>query len=402
MFEEFPEKLKAKHLMTHMHVLCKEIGPRPSTSAQERQAAEYVKETLQRLGFRDIQEQIFKSQNSMGWITITSLLLATLAMLIAWLGGQWGKLIGGLLLAVSVYTNREFLLAKPPFFQRFIARGLSQNIIARISPSGPVRQKIHLMGHLDTQKQRFLTPPPNPGQMKFNGTWLIVVPAIGGLLFWGDILLHRQGIVWWQWLIGAALLFTLFSILFEERQPHIEGANDNATAVAVLLGIAEALQAHPLQHTEVTLLFTGCEEVVCVGIENYLRQFVPAKNTYWIDLEMVGTGGLCYVTKHGVSYLTTYFPTADLVGLAVQAAHKYPELAVTGKEMVILEETANLRRRGYWAICLAGYDEKGFLPNWHRLSDTLENIEPDTLSRAAHFTWALMQEIKNLPTRDGM
>ena len=64
--------------------------------------------------------------------------------------------------------------------------------------------------------------------------------------------------------------------------------------------------------------------------------------------------------------------------------------------MLILEEVANLWSRGYKAICIAGYDEKGFLPNWHRLSDNLGNIEPDTLSRAACYTWELMQEIDDL------
>ena len=64
--------------------------------------------------------------------------------------------------------------------------------------------------------------------------------------------------------------------------------------------------------------------------------------------------------------------------------------------MLILEEVANLRRRGYKAICIAGYDEKGFLPNWHRLSDNLDNIEPETLGRAARYTWALMQELDGM------
>ncbi len=50
----------------------------------------------------------------------------------------------------------------------------------------------------------------------------------------------------------------------------------------------------------------------------------------------------------------------------------------TGKEIVMLEEVANLVRRGYKAICPAGYDEQSSLPNWCRLSDRLENIEPDT------------------------
>lgn len=44
-----------------------------------------------------------------------------------------------------------------------------------------------------------------------------------------------------------------------------------------------------------------------------------------------------------------------------------------------------------------GATDQGCLPNWHRVSDQLSNIEPDTLSRAARFTWALAQEIDALP-----
>ena len=110
-------------------------------------------------------------------------------------------------------------------------------------------------------------------------------------------------------------------------------------------------------------------------------------------LEMVGTGRLCYITKHGITYLTEYYPDADMVALAARTARKHPELDVVGKEMLIMEEVANLRDRGHRAICIAGYNEEGWLPNWHRLSDNLDNIEPDTLSRAARFTWEMLQEL---------
>jgi len=112
---------------------------------------------------------------------------------------------------------------------------------------------------------------------------------------------------------------------------------------------------------------------------------------------MVGTGNLCYVTRHGTSYLSEYYPDEETVRLAARTALKHPELGVVGKDMLIVEEVANLRRWGYQAICVAGYDEKGFLPNWHRLSDNLSHIEPDTLGRAARYTWALMQDIDALP-----
>jgi hypothetical protein len=49
--------------------------------------------------------------------------------------------------------------------------------------------------------------------------------------------------------------------------------------------------------------------------------------------------------------------------------------------------------REYQAVCIAGYNSQGFLPNWHRLSDNLENIEPEPLERVANYTWALAQEV---------
>jgi hypothetical protein len=64
--------------------------------------------------------------------------------------------------------------------------------------------------------------------------------------------------------------------------------------------------------------------------------------------------------------------------------------------MLILEEVASVRRRGYHGLCIAGYDKNGYLPNWHRVTDVLENIEPPTLERAARYIWALMQEIDQM------
>jgi hypothetical protein len=223
--------------------------------------------------------------------------------------------------------------------------------------------------------------------MKAQTSLPIVAGFVGGLLLLTEVALNLPISPLWLWLMGAEYLYGFLGALYDEFQPHVEGANDNATTVSVLLSIAEALQNQPMQHSEVVLLFTGCEEVGCVGMEHYLQQFTPpVENTFWIDIERVGAGNLCYVTRHGISYLSAYQPHPRLIGLAEQVARQHPELDFTAREMTMLEEIANLRRRGPQAICLAGYNAQGMLPNWHRLSDRLENIEPDTLSRAARYT----------------
>jgi hypothetical protein len=397
MSSEQLKSLQPESLMAHMRVLCQEIGPRPPTSDKEREAAAYVKKTLTDIGYAEIQEQPFKSQRSFGWGSIPILISNALAVLMAWLGGQGGKLMGGMLLLGGFYTLRNLILARPPFYQKLIARWDSQNLILKIPPTGRTKQTVFLIGHLDSQKQRFLTPPSRPEIMKPLLTVTFATIALTAISFLADVIFRRKGISRWQRILGWLHLVSLMTPWQDEAQPHIEGANDNATAVTVLLAIAEALKEKPLKHTAVTLLFTGCEEVMCVGMENYLQQFSPPKeNSYWIDLEMAGTGNLCYVTKHGVSYITEYGPHPEMMALAEQTARKHPELRVIGKDMLIVEEVANLRNRDYKAICLAGYDENGWLPNWHRLSDNLSNIEPDTLSRAAQYTWALVQEVDSL------
>lgn len=394
MATSIPVSLQSERLMEHMQVLCKEIGPRPPTSEQERQAAEYVKQQLQAMGYSSVEEQPFKSQNSIGWITVPAAVAGALGVPLAYLGGRLGKALGGLLMIGGAVAFSDAVSTRPPFFQELIARGNSQNVILTIPPAGETKRRVYLVGHLDSQKQRFMSPPDNSALMKPIVTGSFLLGLLGGFSLLADALWGRRRVTLWQGLAGVALALGLVSVLRDEVQPHIEGANDNVTAVSILLSIAELLREQPLQETEIVLLFTGCEEVVCVGMENYLRQFRPSReDTYWIDLEMVGTGELCYVTRHGVDYLNEYCPDPEMVELAERVADRYPELRVTGREILILEEVSNLRRHDYRAICVAGYDEQGYLPNWHRLSDNLENIEPETLSRAAQYTWALLQEL---------
>jgi hypothetical protein len=402
MTNSIPPSLTADNLMKHMRVLCQEIGPRAPTSAAERRAAEYVNQTLRTLGLADFQEQPFRSHNSLGWVVVPATIAGMIAIPVGLLGEAWAKLVAAAVLLVCAYTYNRFFRVRPPWFEVLVSRGHSQNVIVTIPPAQPARRKLFVVGHLDSNKQRLVAPPPQPATMKLTTTASQIVTAVFGLLFLITAFAAPVTPLW-LWILGGVtwLLFlpSLYQTIRDETQPAIEGANDNATAVSTLLGIGEALQAQPLQNTEVTLLFTGCEEVGCMGMENYLRQFRPSKaDTFWIDLEMVGTGSLAYVTRHGVSYLTEYKPPQRMIELAERTASQHPELKVTGKDMLVVEEVSNLCHWGYDVICVVGYDAQGWLPNWHRVSDNLGNIEPETLSRAAQYTWHLMHTIDGVPS----
>jgi hypothetical protein len=60
---------------------------------------------------------------------------------------------------------------------------------------------------------------------------------------------------------------------------------------------------------------------------------------------------------------------------------------------MMLEEVAPLRRRGYRGICLVGIGQDGWPANWHRATDSVGNIDPAALERAARFGMAMLQTI---------
>ncbi len=386
----------ADQLMTHLRALC-EIGARPTATEAERRAADYVQAALASFGISDSRRFEFETIDSAGWTFIPYMALGALALPASRLGVV-GKLLGAVMLLAGAYNVREALLAKPPVYHPLVGNSTSQTIIARIPPRGETRHFAYIVAHLDTNKQRFLLPFVVPTLTRALNTLGLLLAGAGGVSMLLDALTGRKAPRPIQTLAGLGVLGILAGMLYDETQPYVQGANDNASAVAVALGLAETLAAQPLEHTEVTLLFTGSEETGCVGMEKYLDQFAPPlENSTFIDLEMVGTGELCYIQRHGVSLFSEYHPAPQITALAAQVARARPDLRVTGRPMTILEEVAPLVRRGYEAICIAGYDATGMLPNWHRVSDRLENIEPDTLERAARYVLALVNALDKKP-----
>ena len=279
-------------------------------------------------------------------MTVACFAAGLLGIGLAIFGEWWGKILASVLLLGGAYTFRQALLVEAPFFEKLIARWSSQNVIGKIPAASQPRQTIYLVGHLDSQKQRFQFPPSSHWIMKAQTSLPIVAGYVGGAFLLVDTSFNlRTPPIWW-WLLGTAYAYGFLGALYDEIQPHVEGANDNSTAVSILLGIAETLQTQPLQHSEVVLLFTGCEEVGCVGMAYYLQQHKPpTTNTCWIDIEMVGAGNLCYVTRHGISYLSNYQPHPKMVALAEKVAGQHPELGFTAKDMVMVEEIATLRKK---------------------------------------------------------
>jgi hypothetical protein len=87
-------------------------------------------------------------------------------------------------------------------------------------------------------------------------------------------------------------------------------------------------------------------------------------------------------------------PDAALLAAAERAAARRPELGAAPAELLLEDEVTGLRRLGYRALCLAGYDpSEESLPHWHRSDDTPDTVSGAFMERAADFVAAVLEEI---------
>ncbi|MBI4361694.1 MAG: M28 family peptidase [Euryarchaeota archaeon] len=174
--------------------------------------------------------------------------------------------------------------------------------------------------------------------------------------------------------------------------PPIPAANDNGTGVAAMLAAAPGLQAPGL---EVWLVATDAEELGLKGATAFChrhRQTIRSKPTLFLNLESVGCGRLCTLSKEGgyVLPLGLAYPPAARRALeeAARRQSKPPlpvEMAPVGTDAQIL-----LRRR-LQAITLIAFSAHAFIENYHWPTDTPENVDTGVVREAVEWTRAIAQ-----------
>jgi hypothetical protein len=245
-----------------------------------------------------------------------------------------------------------------------------------------------LIGHTDTNKHRLTFSPALKRSLRQSSTSILLAVLGNAMASFFDAPRIRAA-------TAAYLGFGIATMLADEYGPYVEGANDNGSAVACVLGLGEQALAAPLAATDLWLVFTGSEEVSHDGLNLFLDEYGPQLgDAYFIDFEMVGKGAIHFVERYGgLIYFTRYHPDDESLRLAAAVAAGHPELQVTGRDVVLFDEVATLRRLGFRGITLVGVERDGFPANWHQRTDTIAAIDPLALERAAQFAWRMIREI---------
>ena len=237
-------------VMEHVAYLSQEIGPRPAGTEEEQQAALYITEKMQKdAGLSAVIEDFTGVANNevpraiCGGVTLVFAILAVVLPVVA-LPAAIVTLLSAIVYVVEALDK--------PLLSRVFSRGVSQNVVAKYEPGysaesgGTRRRKVILVAHYDSGKTLpelkgpVLSALPILKWVIFGA--FIAVPVL--LLLATTVLLHvggAVGIVLNVLTIVCAVLaaLPLIQCILHKTASYNDGANCNASGVAVLLDAAE-------------------------------------------------------------------------------------------------------------------------------------------------------------------
>ena len=150
--------------------------------------------------------------------------------------------------------------------------------------------------------------------------------------------------------------------------------------------LAAECAAAPLEHTEVDLLITSCEESGMLGAQAYARRHEQrAAETTFLNFDTVGgPAPLTYILREGSATMNR--PASPrLVGMLESIAQRRPDLGLVPARTTpgLPTDATPMRARGWEAVTLLAQGET--IPNYHWPTDTYENVDPPTVRTGTRY-----------------
>jgi hypothetical protein len=202
-----------------------------------------------------------------------------------------------------------------------------------------------------------------------------------------------------QFIPNIVLLAAIALFLDIALSEPVPGANDNASGVAATLELARRVHERPLDHLDLTVVFTGAKEGLMLGMREWMRAHageVDPRRTFFLNVDNVGAGVVRYVAAEGFTVLSQH--DGRLVNLARTIAEQRDDRRVDPRPYNWRLGTDGVLpiQRGFSSLTICCTDESGRVSHFHRQSDTPENVEPEALEAAIDFAEALARAIDTL------
>ncbi|MFX0125830.1 MAG: M28 family metallopeptidase [Candidatus Hodarchaeota archaeon] len=383
--------------LRHIKHLAEEIGPRGSTSKEEKLAAEYVENYLRSLNDVEITIQNFRGLSTWTWTVLITWLLVLIAVVVYPIFPLLAALMVGcgLFFYIMEVDNR-------PILSQLLLKRESRNVIGRKNPEKMALEKVVLVAHMDTSRADYSHHPNRVTSFRklalMNLILLIMVGiiySIGSLFDLARIDIFPNDIEWlFTLLLVLPILFSCALLLLRELLYDISpGANDNASGVGVVLELIRYFSNKPLKNIEILAVFTGCEEAWCYGMIEFLKQYgKDLQEAYFINVDNVGAGTPTFLSIEGMFFSHKADP--ELLKLARKIQEEHSELQVEERSFRAGYQDGTVAIvQGYKVLTFLALDDNNLPPNWHWETDTLENIEENTVRTTEKFVKLLIEAI---------
>jgi len=384
--------------MDHIQMLAGEIGFRVATTEGEHRAANYIEQEMRSYGLQEIRQEPFPcATESMSGIfpylytALSSSLIAPLAPLLGLTG----------LVAAPATMLSEFRTNKGPVTW-LTRKGTSHNVIGLLPARSEVKTRIVLLTHYDSVRVRnFMKPNAGKSPRRFIMPMLGLsyLAALGSSAF-GFVARRRKNKALartTQGISSAAgvTMFTLATPLLMGqmiRGIDGEGANDNASGVAVLLSLAEQMAQTPLEHTEVWFVATGGEEIGLVGARAFAdKHGKTLKDAYFFAVDTVGAGRIHYTVQE--NFLGRADVSHDVVDILVTASEKGSHTAMPYMLRAGGTDAGAMLAKHFKAASISCLIKDGKFPEINWPTDTQKYVEPETPAKVTAFMKAVLYEI---------
>lgn len=384
----------------HVRYLSVILGGRGSCTPVEERAARYAADRMREAGVAGVELEPFQGSPSTYRPYALALGLGALGTLLMWIGDLLGPDIEFWMLILAAILNglgawgmiAESDLATS-WMRRLLPRAQSYNAVGIIPAAVQARQRVVLSAHLDSHRTPFFFASQRN---------LLIFRALVLFAWFGmaleTILYLLAALFAWDWVFwfGAVALLQVMVLdmcLRADSTPFSPGANDNASGVAVALELAQRLVEEPLSQTEVWLAFTGCEETASYGMAAFLDAHAAGlgDDDFFIVLDGVGQGCLTYLDRDGLVLKRKTHPRA--LEMARRTRDALPHLPVNEGAGVAYTDGLLATKRGQQALTLGTRPAADQTAHWHRMSDTIDNLDEESVLRVYEFTWQLLQQL---------
>ncbi len=240
------------------------------------------------------------------------------------------------------------------------------------------RKKVILMAHWDTSPISLLYSPALVGNFRSSLKLSMALIALAIILSFSKLILSSFLINLSIYsLIAYFLVQCVVASIDFFRYGYSNGASDNATGVAAAIKTAEQLWSLNLAKVEVELVITGAEEVGMIGAKAYydIHKNEFNENTFLINFDTLGAGDLKVISKTG-SWSNIVYESV-LTEIAQEIVIKKSDLkhVKQGAWHTADFDSVWFQRAGIQSLTLAALDKNGRMPNIHRETDVIVNVD---------------------------